>query len=70
MIADGEKWHYLAVKKLSALLRRITSKHVGYFYCLNCFHSCSTEKNLKNMKKYVMTMIIVMQKCLIKAIKY
>ena len=51
MIADGEKQHYLAVKKLSALLRRITSKHVGYFYCLNCFHSCSTEKKLKKHEK-------------------
>ena len=26
MIPNGEKWHYLAVKKLSALLREITSK--------------------------------------------
>ena len=25
MITDGKKWHYLAVKKLSALLRGITS---------------------------------------------
>ena len=31
MITDGEKWHYLAVKSLAALLRRITSKHAGYF---------------------------------------
>ena len=34
---DGEKWHYLNVKSLSALLRRITSKHNGDFYCLICF---------------------------------
>ena len=27
MITDGEKWHYLAVEKLSALLKGITSKH-------------------------------------------
>ena len=39
MITDGEKWHYLAIKKLSELLRGITSKHDGNFYCLNCFHS-------------------------------
>ena len=39
MISDGEKWHYLAVKCLSARLREITSKHEGDFYCLNCFHS-------------------------------
>ena len=34
MITNGKKWHYLAVKKLSALLREITSKHDGDFYCL------------------------------------
>ena len=28
--------HYLAVKKLSALLSRITSKHKDGFYFLNC----------------------------------
>ena len=51
MITDGKKWHYLAVKRLSALLRGITSNNSGDFYCLNCFHSYSTEKkNLKNMK--------------------
>ena len=27
MITDGEKWHYLAVKKVSTLLKGITSKH-------------------------------------------
>ena len=44
MISNGEKWHYLAVKMLSALLRGITSKHYGYFYCLNCVHSFRTKK--------------------------
>ena len=39
MITDNEKWHYLAVKNISGLLRRITSNHDGDFYCLNCFHS-------------------------------
>ena len=39
MITDSEKWHYLAVEKLSALLRRITSNQVGDFHCLNCLHS-------------------------------
>ena len=59
MITDRKKWHYLAVKSLSALLRGITSKHVGDFYCLKCFNSYSTKNKLKNMEKYVMTMIIV-----------
>ena len=44
MIPDGEKWHYLALKKLAPLLRGIISKHVGDFYCINCFHSYSTKK--------------------------
>ena len=50
MITDGKKWHYLAVKKLSALLRGITSKHEGDFYCLNCFHSFRAENKLKKHK--------------------
>ena len=47
MITDGEKWHYLTVKKWSVLLKGITSKHKGDFYCLNCFHSYSTKEKLK-----------------------
>ena len=50
MITDGGKWHYLAAKKLSVLLRGITSKHEGDFYCLNCFHSLRTENKLKKYK--------------------
>ena len=43
MIPNGEGWHYLAVKKLSALLRGITATHRGNFHCLNCLHSFATE---------------------------
>ena len=43
MTTDDKKWHYLAIKKLSTLLRRITSKHDGDPYCLNCFHSYSRK---------------------------
>ena len=39
MISDGQKWHYLVVKKLSRLLRGITYNHKEDFYCLNVFHS-------------------------------
>ena len=47
MIANGEghaaksedRSHYHALKKLSALLRGITSKHYGDFYSLNCRNS-------------------------------
>ena len=42
-IHDGEKWHYLTVKKLSGLLRGITSNHKENFYCLNCFCAYSTK---------------------------
>ena len=51
MIPNEEKegrWHCLAVKKISALLHRITSKNKGDFYCLNCLHSFSTENKLKS----------------------
>ena len=51
MITGGKKWHYIAVKSLSALFRGITSKHVGDFYCLNCFHSYRTENKLKKHEK-------------------
>ena len=51
MITDGKNWHYLAAKSLSALLRVITSKHVGDFYCLNCFHSYSTKNKLKKHER-------------------
>ena len=33
MITDCEKLHYLAVKKVSALLREVTSKHAADFCC-------------------------------------
>ena len=49
MISNREKqWNYLAVKKLSALLRGITSKNKGDFYCLNCFHSFRTKNKLES----------------------
>ena len=51
MITDGEKWHYLAVKSLSALFRQITDNNHGDFDCLNCFQSYTTENKLKKHKK-------------------
>ena len=61
MITDNEKWHYLAVKNVSGLLRGITSNHNGDFSCLNCFHSYTTKKkDLKSMKEHVKTMIFAM----------
>ena len=59
MITDGEKWHYLTVKSLSALLKGITSKHKEDFYCLNCFRPYTTRNKLERHKNYVKIMIIV-----------
>ena len=47
IITDGEKWHYIAVKRLSGLLRGVT----GNFYCLNCFHEYRTKNKLETHKK-------------------
>ena len=51
MISNGEGLHYLAVKKLSSLLRGITSKHNSNFYCLNCLHTFQTKAKLESHKK-------------------
>ena len=61
MINDNEKWHYLALKNedrsdgekccncpvasLKRLLRAMTSKHHGQFYCLNFLHCSYSAKN-------------------------
>ena len=50
MIANAGGWHYLLVKKLSALLRGITSQPHGKFYCLNCFHAFATKNKLESHK--------------------
>ena len=41
----------MQLKKLSALLREITSKHRGDFCCLNCFHSFVTRNILQSHKR-------------------
>ena len=58
MITDGEKWHYLAVRRLSALLRRITSNHNGDFYCLNCLHSYRTKNMVTAEEKTVLKVFV------------
>ena len=37
---------------LSRLLRRISSNHIGNYYCLNCFHSKSTDNELKKHGRF------------------
>ena len=51
MIPNREKWHYLAVKKPSAFLRGITSKHYSDFHCLSCLHSFKTKSKLELHKE-------------------
>ena len=63
MITDGTKWHYLAVKTLSSLLRGITGNSHSDFYCLNCLHSYTTKLGSKSIKEYVKIMSIANEKC-------
>ena len=49
--AEKEGWNYLVVKRLSALLDGITSKHKGDCYCFDCLHSFRTENKLKSHEK-------------------
>ena len=49
--SKGRRWHYLAVKELSALLRAISLKNNGNFYCLNCLYSFRTKNKLELYKK-------------------
>ena len=51
MISNGENWHYLVVKSLLGLLKRITSNHKEDFYCLNCFCVYTTRNKLEELKK-------------------
>ena len=39
------------IKKISALLREITSKNNGDFYYLNCLYSFRTKNKLESHKK-------------------
>ena len=46
--SEGQRWHYLAIKTLSALLRGITSKHYDDFYCMNCLHSFRIKNKIES----------------------
>ena len=50
-VSDNEKLHYLAVTKLSALLRVIISKYKGVFYFLNCLYLFRTKIKLKSRER-------------------
>ena len=61
MIPNKEKegCHYLAVKKIFTLLRGITSKHNGDFYCFNCLQTFRTENKLKSHEKLCKNKVFV-----------
>ena len=48
MIPNGNGINYLAVKKLSALLRGITSKYHGNFCCKDYHYSFAIKNKLKS----------------------
>ena len=58
MTTDGKTWLYLAVKKMSALLRGVTSNHLGDFYYLNCLHLYRTEDKLKKHENVFKNIVI------------
>ena len=60
MTTDGDKWHYVAVKKLSTLLKGKTSKHNGDFHCLIFLVHTVQKKSLKSIEMCVRIMIIAM----------
>ena len=49
--SERRRCKYLAEKKLSALLRVITSKHYGDFYYLNCLNNFRRKKKLECYRK-------------------
>ena len=51
MIPNGEGWHYIAVKKLSALLIGITSKIKVVFIVWLVFILLEQKTNLNHIKK-------------------
>ena len=52
MITDGKcTWHYIAIKSIPALLKGVSSKHNGDFYCLKCFNSYRTKRKLDDHEK-------------------
>ena len=70
MIADGKKWHYLAITNLSALLEGKSSNHHG---CLNCFNSYTSNNKLKEHEEICNnydSFHIEMPKCFEKILKY
>ena len=47
IVQDNRKTHYTAIKRISALLRGITSNHHVDFYCINCLNAFRTREALQ-----------------------
>ena len=67
---EKEGWHYLAVKKLSGLVREITLKANGDFYCLNCFYLFKTKNELGCHERVCKNKYFVELLCKLKKIIY
>ena len=71
MTPNGERiWDYLTAEKLSALLRRITSKSNRDFYCVNCLHSITTKNKCGSHKRVCENKDFYNVICLLKTLKY
>lgn len=47
LIEGGGKKHYVAIKRLSALIRGLSSRHDGDYYCRNCLYSLRTVDTME-----------------------
>ena len=57
-------------KNISALLKGLTSKLVGDFYCLNCLHSFRTKNKIKSHEGICENEDFVMLQFIVKKICY
>ena len=57
--SEGQRWHYLAVNKLSALLREIISKIMVIFIVCIVFIPLEQKANVNHTKKYVKIKIFI-----------
>ena len=70
MIPNEEnRWHYLPVKKLLALLRQITSKSNGDFIARIAASPLEQKTNLNHIRKHIKIKIFVMPLWPLKTIK-
>ena len=48
---NPKKVGIILLEKMSPLLKAITLKHHGYFYCLNCIHSFARKSKFESHEK-------------------